>query len=153
MRYICIVFAFMISMGTFAQKAKQGKGKTKDQKEPEVYTNVDESAVFSAGTEELKKYIQEHVSYPSGSTSSGKCMLKLTVDENGKVVNAEVSKGVPNCAECDTEALRVVKAMPDWKPAKVKGKAVKSYVTLPVDFKKPEQGAEESSSKKKKFLD
>lgn len=153
MKNVYILLALLFSLNTFSQKAKQGKGQTKAPKEPEVYTNVDESAAFNGGAEELKKYMQDHFTYPAGATVSGKCTLKLTVDENGKIANVEVSKGVTNCGDCDAEAVRVVKAMPDWKPAKIKGKAVKSYVSLPVDFKKPEQTAEESSNKKKKFLD
>ena len=34
----------------------------------------------------------------------------------------------------DEEALRVVNKMPPWTPAKVKGKAVKTKVILPIKF-------------------
>ena len=37
--------------------------------------------------------------------------------------------------ECDEEALRVVKAMPQWKPATFKGKPVRSKYVMPINFK------------------
>jgi protein TonB len=35
----------------------------------------------------------------------------------------------------DEEALRVVKAMPNWKPGKQNGKPVRVLFTLPIVFK------------------
>ncbi|MDD3388060.1 MAG: energy transducer TonB [Prevotella sp.] len=35
----------------------------------------------------------------------------------------------------DNEALRVVESMPKWTPGKVKGKAVRTSMTLPISFK------------------
>ena len=34
----------------------------------------------------------------------------------------------------DKEAVRVLKSMPKWKPGKQRGKAVRSYFTLPIAF-------------------
>jgi protein TonB len=44
-------------------------------------------------------------------------------------------KGVPGCADCDKEAIRVVESMPNWKPAKMTGRPVKCYFNLPFSFK------------------
>lgn len=35
----------------------------------------------------------------------------------------------------DEEAIRVVKSMPKWNPAKQNGKAVKTKYTVPVTFR------------------
>ena len=35
----------------------------------------------------------------------------------------------------DKEAIRVVKAMPNWTPGKQSGQTVRSYFTLPISFK------------------
>ena len=45
----------------------------------------------------------------------------------------EVLKGVHETL--DKEALRLIKAMPDWKPGKQKGEAVNCIVTFPIHFK------------------
>ncbi len=65
---------------------------------------------------------------------SCRCFLKFIVNENGKLSDMVVLKGVPNCAECDAEALRLIKTMPLWNPGKMKGKPVKMYYTLPLVF-------------------
>jgi protein TonB len=41
---------------------------------------------------------------------------------------------VPNCPECDQEAIKVVKSMPEWIPGKIKGEAVSSFFMLPIIF-------------------
>lgn len=141
-----------LSLTLSAQKTKKSSS-TKTAKEPEVYTKVDENAEYATGAEALKQFIKENLNYPPTAIASGKCNLKLTVNETGKIVNSEVLKGVPACSECDAEAQRVLSLMPNWKPATVKGKAVKSYVLFSVEFVKPNPQFEESSGLKKKYLD
>jgi protein TonB len=63
------------------------------------------------------------------------CYLKFVVSENGYISNVTVIRGVQDCPECDAEAIRVIKSMPNWKPGKINGKAVASKFTLPVQYK------------------
>ncbi len=142
----------LLSFTLSAQKTKKSTS-TKTVKEPEVYTKVDETAEYATGTEALQQFIKENLNYPPTAIGSGKCNLKLTVNETGKIVNSEVLKGVPACSECDTEAQRLLTLMPNWKPATVKGKAVKSYVLFSIEFVKPNPQLEESNGLKKKYLD
>jgi periplasmic protein TonB len=105
---------------------------------PEIFTIVEEQAEFPGGIAELGKYIQKNLQYPAMAREagiSGKCFLKFVVNENGSISNVEVLKGVPGCSDCDKEAIRVVKSMPSWKPAKMTGKSVKCYFNLPISFK------------------
>lgn len=107
-------------------------------KEPEIFTVVDEPAEYPGGLQEARKYLAENINYPDIAREmgyQGKCHLKFVVSENGYISNVTVLKGVPDCPECDKEAVRVVKSMKQWKPAKINGKAVNSYYTLPVNFK------------------
>ena len=59
--------------------------------------------------------------------------MRFTVKKDGSIADAIVVRGVDPLL--DAEALRVVEAMPNWKPGKVKGQAVDCYYTLPVIFK------------------
>ncbi len=56
------------------------------------------------------------------------------VGEDGSISSIKVQRGIPNCPECDKEAIRVLKMMPNWKPGKIKGKAVSSYFNLPINI-------------------
>ena len=105
---------------------------------PEIFTIVEENAEFPGGLAAMMKYIQQNVQYPAMAREagiSGKCFLKFVVNETGDISNVEVLKGVPGCPDCDKEAIRVVKSMPKWKPAKMTGRAVKCYFNLPFSFK------------------
>jgi len=105
---------------------------------PEIFTIVEENAEFPGGLSAMMKYIQQNVQYPAMAREagiSGKCFLKFVVNETGDISNVEVLKGVPGCHDCDKEAIRVVKSMPKWKPAKMTGRAVKCYFNLPFSFK------------------
>jgi periplasmic protein TonB len=55
------------------------------------------------------------------------------VDKEGNISDIQVIKGIH--ADCDKEAMRVVKMMPPWKPGKQNGRAVKSRFVLPIKFK------------------
>lgn len=151
-----IFLLLLVNLSMIAQKTKQGKGTGKTPAEPEIYTKVDEAAEYTGGSEAMIKFINDNLTTPASAKEkglAGKCTLKLTISDAGKVMDADVSKGVPSCKECDAEAIRVAKMMPDWKPAMVKKKAVKSYNTITVEFKKVDKEQEESSGLKKKHLD
>jgi TonB family protein len=87
---------------------------------------------YSGGTDALSKFIMENVSYPESAKQNGiegKVYVSFTVGKNGRIKNAVVEKGV--CSELDAEALRVIKLMPEWKPAN--NSEVK--MILPIQFK------------------
>lgn len=106
--------------------------------EPVIYDVVDEPADFPGGSEALKKYIADNLKYPEVAKKNGlqgKCYLQFIVSMDGYVSNVKLKKGVPDCPECDAEAIRLVKRMPKWIPGKVNGKNVHSTFSLPIFFK------------------
>lgn len=104
----------------------------------DVFTIVEEPASFPGGIEAMKIFISKNLRYPEKMKEAavqGKVYLKFIVSESGELSDVKVLRGLPDCPECDMEAIRVVKAMPKWVPGKNNGKAVKSYYNLPVSFK------------------
>lgn len=102
---------------------------------PELY--VDEPAEYPGGRPAMMSYLSENIHYPEIAVQlglEGKCYLKFVVSKKGDISEVTVQRGVPDCKECDKEAVRVVKGMPIWRPGKIKGKAVDSYFNLPVAF-------------------
>lgn len=101
------------------------------------YAIPDSPAVFPGGVAALRQYLASNVVYPNIAVKNGvegKCYLTFVVSDKGKITNVKVKKGVIDCSECDEEAVRVIKAMPDWTPAKVNGQAVNSIYSLPITF-------------------
>ncbi len=134
---ILIIALQLINGSTFAQEVPVRKVENAPQ-EDMIYDIVDEPADFPGGVVALKKYMAENLRYPQMAVENelqGKCYLQFIVTETGEITNIKVKKGVPNCPECDKEAIRLVKSMPKWIPGKKKGKAVDSTFTLPVTFR------------------
>lgn len=108
------------------------------EQEPEIYTLVEEPAEFPGGMSALKKYLTDKLQYPEKAKEmgiSGKVFIQFVVSKEGEVNNVKLKRGLSGCPECDTEAIRLIKSMPKWKPAKNNGKIVASYFNLPVTFK------------------
>jgi protein TonB len=108
-----------------------------EEKAPEIFTVVEEMPEFPGGPMEMMKYIQKNISYPQMAKEaglSGKCFLKFVVNGNGNISDVQVLKGVPGCSECDKEAIRVVKSMPNWKAGKQNGRSVPVFFNLPINF-------------------
>ncbi|MDO9000600.1 energy transducer TonB [Sediminibacterium sp.] len=104
--------------------------------EQEIYTIVEVQAEFPGGISEMIKFIQNNLKYPENARKlllGGKAFLKFVVNEDGNINNTEIIKGTGN-KEMDEEAIRVLKLMPKWKPASMKGENVKCYFNLPLSF-------------------
>ncbi|ASS49312.1 MAG: hypothetical protein CHH17_11335 [Candidatus Fluviicola riflensis] len=101
-----------------------------------ILTYVDSIPAFPGGQEALKKYLSENIRYPQQAIElniSGKIYLQFVISKTGVVSSVRVIKGIN--LPMDAEAYRVVKAMPDWTPGRLKGKAVNCYFNLPISFK------------------
>ncbi|TSJ46657.1 energy transducer TonB [Fluviicola chungangensis] len=108
-----------------------------EEQEP-IYDVVDEPAEFPGGFTALQKYQAENLNYPQVALENGlqgRCYLQFIVTNKGVITNIEVKRGVPDCPECNKEAIRMVKSMPQWMPGKINGKPVRSRFILPVTFK------------------
>lgn len=108
-----------------------------EEKPEEVLTFVEEDAEYPGGYPAMMKYIQDHLNYPPSAIElgiQGKVTLKFVVEKNGQVSNVSVVRGIPGCADCDKEAVKVVSNMPNWKSAKNAGKQVRQWNTLPISF-------------------
>ena len=113
-----------------------------------VFQIVDEMPQFPGGEQAMMNYIAENVKYPEDAkdkNQSGRVMISFVVEKDGRVNDVKVLKGV--CESIDNEAVRVVKAMPKWKPGKQKGKPVRVSYCLPISFKLSD-GATENPVKK-----
>lgn len=103
-----------------------------------VHSFVEEQAEFPGGQAALKEYIATNLVYPERAKKQGiegKSYVQFIVSSQGKISNVRIARGVPDCPECDAEAKRLIKSMPDWIPGKVGGKPVHSDYNLPISFK------------------
>lgn len=103
--------------------------------EEQIFTIVEDQPSFPGGTEELYKYLGKAVKYPEMAKDagiSGTVYVTFEVDKEGNIKDVKVLRGIGG--GCDEEAIRVVKAMPKWKPGKQRGKPVRVQFNLPIKF-------------------
>lgn len=101
-----------------------------------IFVAVEQQAEFPGGLSAMTEWLSNNIIYPPVSQSKkieGRVIVKFVVERDGSIGDAMIVKGVNS--ELDQEALRVVKAMPDWKPGRVQGKAVRCYFVIPISFK------------------
>lgn len=84
----------------------------------------------------LSDWVYKYLRYPESAIESaiqGKVVVQFILNEKGKVVDAYITRSIDEAL--DKEALRVVKASPDWKPARKDGVAVPCIITIPIEFR------------------
>ena len=101
-----------------------------------VYEKAEVMPEFPGGEQAMMKFVAENVQYPEEAKEkeiSGRVLVGFIVEKDGSVNEVKIVRGIGG--GCDEEAVRVVKAMPKWKPGKQKGKPVRVHYTLPLTFK------------------
>jgi protein TonB len=102
----------------------------------QIFMVVEEMPEFPGGTRALLKYIAQNVKYPvicQENGVQGMVSVSFVINEKGEVTNVKAFRGTD--ANLEQEAVRVVKSLPNWKPGKQRGKAVKVSYNVPVRFK------------------
>ena len=97
---------------------------------------VEQMPEFPGGQEALMKFLSESVKYPKEAFKDGvqgRVVVQFVVEKDGSISEVEVVKKVNE--HLDAEAVRVVNAMPKWKPGKQKGENVRVKYTLPISFR------------------
>lgn len=103
------------------------------------YSDCDVKPAFLGSSDPsafLSKWVYVYLRYPKEAVDNGiqgRVLVSFVLDEKGKMTDVRVVKGVDPLL--DAEAVRVVSASPDWRPARVRGKKVKCEVSMYIDFK------------------
>ncbi len=102
----------------------------------EVFKVVEVDPEFPGGEEALYKYLAENIKYPlmaKNNKVEGRVFITFVIEKDGNVSNAKVLRSVNE--ELDAEALRVINAMPKWKPGMQRGVPVRVQYNIPITFK------------------
>lgn len=108
----------------------------KESNEDVIFTIVEQPAEYPGGLEAMAKFLQKNMKYPAIARRmnvEGAVYVSFVIERDGAISDIQVVKGIS--AECDKEAVRVIRLMPLWKAGKQNGKAVRCRFMLPVKFK------------------
>ena len=92
-------------------------------------------AEYPGGMPALREFLAANCHYPKEAQEKGRqgvVMLEFVVEKDGTISTITVLRGV--CEALDEEAIRVVRAMPKWKPGENNGQPCRSYFQLPITF-------------------
>lgn len=104
--------------------------------QPKVHLFVEQMPEFPGGETALMKYLAKNTEYPDREQQleiQGKAFIKFVVNEDGSVSSATVQRS--DSPGFGKEAMRVVTNLPNFKPGKQQGRAVKVQYVLPFVWK------------------
>lgn len=102
----------------------------------QAFIAVEEMPEFPGGESALIAYIAKNTKYPGIARENnieGRVFISFVVEKDGSISDAKVIRGIGG--GCDEEALRVIKSLPNFKPGKQNGRAVRVQYNVPVNFK------------------
>lgn len=123
-----LVFLFVANTNATAQNKKAANDK--------VLEKAEVMPEFPGGEQAMMQFVADNVKYPQEAIDkeiSGRVMVGFVVEKDGSISDVKVVKGIGG--GCDEEAVRVVNAMPKWKPGMDKGKPVRVSYIMPFTFK------------------
>jgi len=93
-------------------------------------------AEYPGGQAALMKYVYENFNYfqrDIDNGTQGMIYVKFIIEKDGSMSDVKILKGINQ--RLDHEAIRVIKSLPKWKPARKEGSPVRMYFNLPIKLK------------------
>lgn len=100
-----------------------------------IFRVVEEMPEFIGGTEAMYKWIYKHIKYPQVEWEmriGGTVHIEFVVSKTGAVEDVKILRGASE--NLDAESIRVISAMPNWKPGKQGNKKVDVYYNIPINY-------------------
>ena len=151
------------SNGVFLITTKDANDLKENQPDDKIFDKPEVLPQFPGGETELYGWLARNVKYPSEAIEygvQGRIFVQFVVEKDGNISDIKISKVsdgraivVVAKAKDDSpeelnkeneekglkalqdESIRLVKAMPKWKPGTNKGKPVRCYFHLPINFR------------------
>ena len=101
-----------------------------------IYNEVEVMPSYPGDMAECYMFVARQMHYPEEAEEKGiegRVLIRFVVEKDGRLTNFEVIE-TPDPLLSD-EALRVLKQMPQWIPAKNKGKDVRCRYSMPILFR------------------
>ena len=132
--FSCILLccAFKVSC---AQDSIVESDSTKYDLPGKIICNVTEQPEFPGGYDSIRSFLSRTLRYPDTAEKQGledTVVIRFTIGKKGEVLEPAIKNGM--YPSLNQEALRVIRAMPDWRPATQRGRPVEVTLQLPLIF-------------------
>lgn len=107
----------------------------KNKTEANIPVLADAKPEFPGGESKLFEFVQKNLQYPAVAKKAGvqgQVYVSFVINKDGSIGDIKIVKGLSK--ELDEEAIRVVRTMPNWKPAIKKSEKAPATYNLIVTF-------------------
>ena len=107
-----------------------------DPNNPLNFHIVEDLPKYPGGAVEFMKWLTRNLQYPAAARSrktQGKVVAVFYVEKDGSITGINVTQSLS--PECDREALRVLRKMPNWEPGIQNDQPCRTKVCIPIVFK------------------
>jgi protein TonB len=131
MKHLLLMILFLLGFTgfSFAQKDTEGLPES-------LKANVNRThAEFPGGSEKMKRYFEKNTRYARKEDKTnhmGIVYVTFVVEKDGSLDSVKLLQTLTEYY--DQEAIRLVKAMPKWKPATYDGQPVRTQFNFPIKF-------------------
>jgi protein TonB len=132
-KYMMIAFATAVML--LASTAKSSAQTANPIYSPE---QVDQRAMFPRGQEGMMSFMMQNMKYPKEAEkdkAQGTVIVHFVIETDGSISNIKVPDSLKIHPALDAAAVQFVKKMPNWKPAKLNGKAVRQRANTAVQYR------------------
>ncbi|MFM8431413.1 MAG: energy transducer TonB [Bacteroidota bacterium] len=129
----------ILLIGALSAQAQQG---TKKSSTPRGFgvSVVQTQPEYPGGLASLQQFLLENLQYPEAAKpikAKGLVYVGFKVTHEGKLTDARILKS-PD-PTLDSEALRLISIMPDWKPGTISGSPADVQYVLSIEFVLPKE--------------
>lgn len=107
-----------------------------DPKNPLNFRVVEDLPQYPGGAVEFLKWLTRNLRYPAvakARKTQGRVVAVFYVETDGSITGIKITQSLS--AECDQEALRVLRLMPKWQPGVYHDQPCRTKVCIPIVFK------------------
>lgn len=101
----------------------------------ERFVEVDIKPEFPGGPDSMFAFLYRIIKYPKKAIRkniTGVVYATFIVEKDGQISNAKILRDIGG--GCGKEVLRVINAMPKWKPGILDGEPIRTEFVLPITF-------------------
>lgn len=133
-RNLYSLFLFLFFLGFHVSMF--GQDNAPFSKSDKVYKDPDVIPMYTGGSAEMNRFITNNLQYPAEARENNKqglVVYTFVVEKDGTLSNFNIIHRADPLL--DAEALRILQAMPPWRPARFKGEIVRSETYVPMYFR------------------
>ena len=140
MRYILLLIAIVATMRVCGKeklsRIELAESVTEIDDEDTLFIEYEQMPQFLGGEVALMKFIADNLQYPEAAKAKkiqGFVVVKFVVTKTGEIGEVKIVRS--KYPILNKEAVRIVKSLPNFIPAKINGEVVDWWYTLPIKFK------------------